>query len=117
MIRGLRHRKWAVLIGFVAVASAIGIAVRSKPTAQQAEAAMPDRTERRHGDRLSLPQGGSSGAALKTVRVQRAVLAGDIQVVGSVAPAEDHYAVVGPSVSGRIVHFRVGVGDSVRKGQ
>ena len=86
MIRGLRHRKWAVLIGFVAVASAIGIAVRSKPTAQQAEAAMPDRTERRHGDRLSLPQGGSSGAALKTVRVQRAVLAGDIQVVGSVAP-------------------------------
>lgn len=106
-----------LFLGVLAVASTIGIASRSKRTAPKAEAAIDDGATRRRGENLSLPQRGASNAALKTVKVERTTLAGDIQVVGSVAAAEDHFAVVGPSVSGRVVRLHVGVGDPVKKGQ
>jgi membrane fusion protein, heavy metal efflux system len=101
----------------LASAATLGIITHGKRSATEAEAAVQDAPERRRGDHLSLPQKGASGGVLKTVRVERATLAGDIQVVGSVAPAEDHFAVVGPSVSGRLVRLHAGIGDSVRKGQ
>jgi cobalt-zinc-cadmium efflux system membrane fusion protein len=44
-------------------------------------------------------------------------LAGDIQAVGTVAFHEDHVAVVGPLVSGRISRLAAGVGDRVKRGQ
>ncbi len=106
-----------VLLGSLAVAGTIGIVSRSKRTAPKAEAAVQDGAERRRGDHLSLPQRSAASAALKTVKVERTTLAGDIQVVGSVATAEDHFAVVGPSVSGRVVRLHAGVGDPVKKGQ
>ena len=112
-----RRRMLLVVLGVLAVASTIGIASRSKRTAPKAEAAIDDGATRRHGAHLSLPQRGASNAALKTVKVELTTLAGDIQVVGSVAAAEDHFAVVGPSVSGRVVRLHVGVGDPVKKGQ
>ncbi len=112
-----RRRMLVVLACLLAVAGTVGIASRSKRTARRAEAAIDDGAERRRGDHLSLPQRSAASAALKTVKVERTTLAGDIQVVGSVAAAEDHFAVVGPSVSGRVVRLHVGVGDPVKKGQ
>src|SRR6185312_7173986 len=44
-------------------------------------------------------------------------LAGDVELVGTVAFHEDHYAVVGPLVAGRISRLVAGVGDRVRRGQ
>jgi membrane fusion protein, heavy metal efflux system len=53
-------------------------------------------------------------ASEKVVRVK---LAGDLRVVGAVALNENHYAVVGPLVAGRVVKLRAGLGDVVRAGQ
>jgi cobalt-zinc-cadmium efflux system membrane fusion protein len=44
-------------------------------------------------------------------------IAGDIQVVGTVTFHEDHVAVVGPLVAGRISRLGAGVGDAVRRGE
>jgi membrane fusion protein, heavy metal efflux system len=112
-----RRRKWFGLIGLLAAAGALGFAARGKQAAPTAEAATADSAERQRGGHFSLRQRAAADAALKTVKVEKTFLAGDIQVVGSVAPAEDHFAVVGPSVSGRVVRIHVGVGDAVRKGQ
>ena len=117
MSLGPHARTWFALAAILGIAAAFAIpAGRDGRSGQQAEAAV-DAPGRRPDDRLSLPHRGADSAAIKTARVGRAALAGDIQVVGSVAPAEDHYALVGPSVSGRVVRLHVGVGDPVRKGQ
>jgi membrane fusion protein, heavy metal efflux system len=50
-------------------------------------------------------------------KAQRVKLAGDLQVVGSVSFDQDHYAVVGPLIPGRVVKLRAGLGDVVRAGQ
>jgi cobalt-zinc-cadmium efflux system membrane fusion protein len=44
-------------------------------------------------------------------------LGGNVQVVGTVAFHEDHFAVVGPLVAGRISRLSAGVGDEVKRGQ
>ena len=54
---------------------------------------------------------------VKVAPAELAKLAGDIQVVGTVAFHEDHFAVVGPLVPGRISKLVAGVGDKVRRGQ
>ncbi len=63
-----------------------------------------------------------SGKALEnnpiaTAKVQRAKLAADLSVVGSVTYDQDHYAVVGPLIPGRVTRLRAGLGDAVRAGQ
>ncbi len=54
---------------------------------------------------------------VKVAAAELSKIAGDIQVVGTVAFHEDHYAVVGPLVAGRISRLLAGVGDVVRRGQ
>lgn len=51
------------------------------------------------------------------IAVQRTRLAHDIEVVGSVGFAADHFAVVGPLIAGRVVSIAVRVGDKVEVGQ
>jgi membrane fusion protein, heavy metal efflux system len=52
-----------------------------------------------------------------TGRVTRTKLSSDLNVVGSVTYDQDHFAVVGPLVSGRVVRVDASVGDPVRAGQ
>jgi membrane fusion protein, heavy metal efflux system len=54
---------------------------------------------------------------VKVASAELARIAGDIQVVGTVAFHEDHYALVGPLVAGRISRLAAGVGDQIRRGQ
>jgi len=54
---------------------------------------------------------------IKVAPAEVTKLAGDIQVVGTVAFHEDHFAVVGPLVPGRISRLVAGVGDKVKRGQ
>src|SRR6185369_8673115 len=54
---------------------------------------------------------------VKVATAELARIAGDIQVVGTVAFHEDHFAVVGPLVAGRISRLSGGVGDKVKRGQ
>jgi len=110
----LRRRTWAMLTAALVAVATVGILVRGRRSrlaaASEASAAAPERGQ------LALPQSGASGL-LTMAKVERVPLLGDLQVVGSVSPAEDHFAVVGPSVSGRVVRLLAGVGDRVHKGQ
>jgi len=54
---------------------------------------------------------------IATARALKQKLAPDLQIVGSVSYDQDHYAVVGPLIPGRVTKLRAGVGDSVRAGQ
>lgn len=66
---------------------------------------------------IRLPERASEKNPLTTGRVTRARLAADLQVVGSVTYDRDHYAVVGPLVSGRMVKVLASLGDPVKAGQ
>ncbi|HVZ72352.1 MAG TPA: efflux RND transporter periplasmic adaptor subunit [Polyangia bacterium] len=64
---------------------------------------------------LAAPAGRANAVATAPARLVK--LAGDIQVVGTVSYDQDHLALVGPLVSGRVARLVVGVGDRVRRGQ
>jgi membrane fusion protein, heavy metal efflux system len=66
---------------------------------------------------LALAPGAREKNPVKVAPAELAKIAGDIQVVGTVAFHEDHFAVVGPLVAGRISRLLAGVGDQVRRGQ
>jgi membrane fusion protein, heavy metal efflux system len=54
---------------------------------------------------------------IKVAPAELARIAGDLRVVGTVAFHEDHYAVVGPLVPGRVSRLAAGVGDQVHRGE
>ena len=115
MASRIRLQRRTLLILAAVLASGVVIAVIARGRAAKLTSAAAHATsasKRARGDDRPLPQGG-----VGAVRVERAVLARDIQVVGSVSPAENHFALVGPSVSGRVMRIRAGIGDQVRKGQ
>jgi membrane fusion protein, heavy metal efflux system len=66
---------------------------------------------------LALPAGASTKNPVSTAKAGRVRLARDIQVIGTVSPDQDHFAVVGPLVSGRVAKLAAGVGDRLRRGQ
>ena len=66
---------------------------------------------------LRLPAGAAAKNPIGTAKAQMVRLARDILVIGTVAPDQDHYAVVGPLVSGRVARLGAGVGDKLRRGQ
>jgi cobalt-zinc-cadmium efflux system membrane fusion protein len=66
---------------------------------------------------VNLPTAARAKNPVKVAAAELAKLAGDIQVVGTVAFHEDHFAVVGPLVPGRISKLVGGVGDKVKRGQ
>lgn len=66
---------------------------------------------------VALPVAAQARNPIATARVARTRLAGDVLVVGSVSFDQDHYAVVGPLVAGRVARLRASVGDRVRAGE
>jgi cobalt-zinc-cadmium efflux system membrane fusion protein len=54
---------------------------------------------------------------IATAPAARIRIAPDLQLVGSVSYDQDHYAIVGPLVSGRVSRLLAGLGDVVRAGQ
>jgi len=81
---------------------------------EPASAAPPPAAETRA---LTLAPAARARNPVKVAAAELAKLAGDIQVVGTVAFHEDHFAVVGPLVPGRISRVVAGVGDKVKRGQ
>ena len=75
------------------------------------------RPRRRRHRPLALSPAAQAKNPVKVAPAELAKLAGDIQVVGTVAFHEDHFAVVGPLVPGRISKLVAGVGDKVKRGQ
>jgi cobalt-zinc-cadmium efflux system membrane fusion protein len=66
---------------------------------------------------LALPERAGAENPVSTVAAGLVKLAGDIQLVGTVSYDQDHLALVGPLVSGRVTRLAVGVGDRVKRGQ
>jgi cobalt-zinc-cadmium efflux system membrane fusion protein len=100
------------LIALVAAATACN---RHAPAAASgvAEAAEAERGTRP----VALPSRAAAENPVQTIAARRVRLAGDIQVVGTVSYDQDHLALVGPLVAGRVSRLLVGVGDRVRRGQ
>lgn len=66
---------------------------------------------------LALPNGALTKNPIAVAPAKLVRLAGDIHVVGNVSFDADHFAIVGPLVSGRMTRLLVGVGGQVRRGQ
>ena len=93
---------------------------RSSLRGRRRRARPPTRRRRRRRRRRGRWRSRAAARAKNPVKVAPAELArsaGDIQVVGTVAFHEDHFAVVGPLVAGRISRLAAGVGDKVQRGQ
>ena len=105
-----------VLVTALVVVGAIALRGRSASGRGEpaAVAAPPETAEPKA---LALAPGARARNPVKVAAAELAKLGGDIQVVGTVAFHEDHFAVVGPLVPGRISRVSAGVGDKVKRGQ
>jgi cobalt-zinc-cadmium efflux system membrane fusion protein len=91
------------------------MALRGRPPEDLANAAAPPAVAPPRP--LALAPAAQARNPVKVAPAELAKLAGDIQVVGAVAFHEDHFAVVGPLVPGRISRVSAGVGDKIKRGQ
>jgi cobalt-zinc-cadmium efflux system membrane fusion protein len=109
------------LLIVIALASASFACNRGTPgsTAAAAETPRPpaDPTDPKAAVAVALPAVATNENPVSTVPAKMVRLAGDIQVVGTVSYDQDHLALVGPLVAGRVTRLSVGVGDRVRRGQ
>jgi membrane fusion protein, heavy metal efflux system len=114
-----RKRFWLIVVAVSAACATWAVLSRTplRPTVAEGASERAAGTERRGGGLSTSVKGASSRDQIKTIKVSRAPFAADLEVVGAVSRAEDHFAFVGPSVNGRVVRLDVGVGDKVRKGQ
>jgi membrane fusion protein, heavy metal efflux system len=98
-----------------------GVGARSgagaAPAAAASGAAAAGTAEAAGRGPVMLPQAAGSANPIHTVKAELAPLAGDVQLIGNVGYDADHFAIVGPLVSGRVARLAVGVGSRVRKGQ
>jgi cobalt-zinc-cadmium efflux system membrane fusion protein len=105
-----------LLIILVPVLLVVGaLALRGRPAGEPANAASPPPPA--PAKPLALSAAAQARNPVKVAPAELAKLAGDIQVVGTVTFHDDHFAVVGPLVPGRISRVSVGVGDKIKRGQ
>jgi cobalt-zinc-cadmium efflux system membrane fusion protein len=103
----------------------VGIALRGGAAPPPSSAAPPPRApeaastspEGGPAKPLALPERAGAENPVSTVPASLVKLAGDIQLVGTVSYDQDHLALVGPLVAGRVTRLAVGVGDKVKRGQ
>jgi cobalt-zinc-cadmium efflux system membrane fusion protein len=116
-----RPSKRVVLIagcGALLLVAGVGWGLRKPPLGTAAAAIVSVDETRDAGQRqLALPGGARVSNPVATAPVALVKLAGDIQLVGAVSFDQDHLALVGPLVGGRVARLAVGVGDRVRRGQ
>jgi cobalt-zinc-cadmium efflux system membrane fusion protein len=89
---------------------------RARGSASNAEVP-PPAAEAKEAHTLDLAPAARARNPVKVAPAELAKVSGDIQVVGTVTFHEDHFAIVGPLVSGRISRLIAGVGDQVKRGQ
>jgi cobalt-zinc-cadmium efflux system membrane fusion protein len=116
------NRAGLIVVVVIALASASACNHGTPPgTAVAAETPRPgpptDPADPKAVVAVALPEVASTENPVSTVPAKMVRLAGDIQVVGTVSYDQDHLALVGPLVAGRVTRLSVGVGDRVRRGQ
>jgi cobalt-zinc-cadmium efflux system membrane fusion protein len=110
---------WVAAAGVIAGASYLSLGCSEKPAAVEAKAAPSASPSSSPAPRkvIVLPEAALKKNPITTSGVVETKLAADIQVVGSVTYDQDHFALVGPLVPGRIVALKAAVGDPVKVGQ
>lgn len=106
----LRVVVFAVAVALAVTALVIGPGGCSRPAQSQPA---PDEGER---SRVAMSQKALDNNPVEIGRVQRTRLAVDLEMVGSVSYDQDHVAVIGPLVPGRVHRLRAGLGDQVKAG-
>ena len=101
-------------VGLLAIGAGAGGYYQSR-RAENQPAVVKD--GKREGDSVHLPARAGRKNQIENVTVARVRPARDVELVGSVGFAADHYAQVGPLIAGRIVSFRSGIGSKVKAGQ
>ena len=112
----MTRRQWpmiAIAAGVVAVVATLCYRSLPQPRAEGTGTAPRGET----GAPLALGPAALVHNPIAVAKVRRARLAGDLPLVGSVSYDQDHYAVVGPLIAGRVVKLHAALGDLVRSGQ
>jgi cobalt-zinc-cadmium efflux system membrane fusion protein len=110
-----RRYIWLAAVGVVAVTAVIAMA-RARSSSEQPVAAVQQ--PKKAGDAVvRLRPDAAARNPVTTTKVARVKMAGDLELVGSVAYDQDHFAVVGPLIDGRVSKLRAAVGDKVAAGQ
>ena len=109
-----RDRILVLVLGIALVGVGL-FALRGRPPGEPAIAASPPPVTAPRP--LTLSAAAQAKNPVKVAPAELTKLAGDIQVVGTVAFHDDHFAVVGPLVPGRISKVTAGIGDKVKRGQ
>lgn len=111
----MKNKPFLVLVAIVLIV--IGSVMVSRRQ-HEAAAATESPAPKQDTDRtIMLSEASLRDNPIITAKATRRPLVGDVSIVGSVTYDEDHYAVVGPLVPGRIVRLYVGVGAAVHTGQ
>ena len=113
----MTKRKTLVAAGVVMVGVTIAVLVFRDGRASGSAEAPARVAETKEARPLELAPAARARNPVKVAPAQLAKVSGDIQVVGTVTFHEDHFAVVGPLVTGRISKLVAGVGDQVKRGQ
>lgn len=113
-------KKIAAIVVVVAIVG-VGAVVLRSTSKNGAEASKKDAPSppvvKKDDDALAISKAALEKNPITTERAVLAKIAADLQLVGSVSYDQDHYAVVGPLIPGRVVKLRAGLGDVVRAGQ
>jgi membrane fusion protein, heavy metal efflux system len=113
-----RSKSGIVVFLLIAAAAAGGYFVARGKDAEVAKAAVsPPPPATAQEKSLALTPEARAKNSIKTAPAALIKLGGDVQVVGTVTFHEDHFAVVGPLVAGRVSKLVAGVGDHVKRGQ
>ncbi len=113
----MRTKRWLVGVGLVVVLVLAMLSIRTA-TRSKGEAALEKvKTTSSANPGLSISKEAQEKNLIATSKVVRVKLAADLQIVGSVTLDQNHYAVVGPLISGRVVKLRAAQGDLVKTGQ
>jgi cobalt-zinc-cadmium efflux system membrane fusion protein len=107
----------AIVLSLVVGGGTVGVGARVAAVAPVAAASEAGAAASNLERALALPDGAAARNPVRTTPVAMVRLARDIQVLGTVAPDQDHFALVGPLVSGRVARLAAGVGDRLRRGQ
>jgi cobalt-zinc-cadmium efflux system membrane fusion protein len=116
----MTKKTWIVsgVLGIAALAGGIVVFRAQSSSAARVETPEAGALNKEPGARpLALAAGAREKNPVKVAPAEMAKIVGDVQVVGTVTFHEDHFAVVGPLVAGRISKLIAGVGDHVKKGQ
>lgn len=102
-------------IGLLVIGGLLGSSLQARR--EKAVAPVETVAKKEIDNNVRLPARAGGKNRIETVAASKVRLARDVELVGSVGFAADHFAQVGPLIAGRLVSLKRGVGDKVKAGE